>query len=333
MGEGSDEPAPRLGGVVVHWRDEEGLARLLGAWPRGYPLVVVDNSRDLEPAAGGGLENVEIHRPEVNLGFGGGVNRGALRLTRRAPTCRFLLILNPDAAPVDDAVEALERACFEAASEDPACAGLAPALLSPDGSRQFRWQLQPLPTASTLLAQVFFAGGARGPRTEPPPGARCEQPAAAVLALDLERLGALRPLFDDGFYPAWFDDVDLAKRVAGRRLHFRYAPVAQFHHAQGGSVPALGYGRFLWIYYRNLLRYLRKHHGAGAAALARVLLPISMGLRLLLLPLRSPRRATSRVDAARGLLAVLVGAAGGWRRPRAWAERFRQPETGQGDRG
>ncbi|MEM8997658.1 MAG: hypothetical protein AAGF23_22940, partial [Acidobacteriota bacterium] len=185
MGESAGAPGPRLGGVVVHWRDEEGLSRLLDAWPRGYPLVVVDNSRELDPAVGGGREDVEVHRPGRNLGFGGGVNRGARQLAHRAPTCRFLLILNPDAAPLDGAVEVLERACFEAAAEDPACAGLAPALLNADGSRQVRWQLQPLPTAWTLFAQVFFAGGARGPRKEPPPGARCEQPAAAVLALDL----------------------------------------------------------------------------------------------------------------------------------------------------
>lgn len=316
------DDAPVLGGVVVHWRDEEGLARLLETWPRGYPLIVIDNSRTLDtsPAQGG----VTVHRPEDNLGFGGGVNRGLDELRRRAPACRFLLILNPDAAPLPGAVEVLERACLEATA-DPACAGLAPALLDEDGSRQFRWQLQPLPSAWTLLAHVFFLGGARGPKTEPADGAVCQQPAAAVLALDLERLRDLRPLFDPGFYPAWFDDVDLARRVAERGLSFRYSPTARFHHARGGSVPALGYGRFLWIYYRNLLRYLRKHHGAAPAAVARLLLPVSMGLRLLALPLRAPTRARGRVAAARGLLAVIAGALGDWRWPRAWAADFQQP--------
>lgn len=325
MGEG-----PALGGVVVHWRDEEGLERLLETWPTGYPLVVVDNSRELEKA--GYADGVSVHRPETNLGFGGGVNRGLELLTEqtgvRGTPCRFLLLLNPDAAPEPGAVETLERLCIETAERDDTCVGLAPALLNDDGSRQFRWQLQPLPAAWTLVGQIFFFGGERGPQTEPPPGSRCEQPAAAVLALDLERLEDLRPLFDDGFYPAWFDDVDLAKRVAARGLSFRYAPDAAFRHARGGSVPALGYGRFLWVYSRNLLRYLSKHHGAGASFFARTLLPVAMALRLLLLPLRSPGRAHGRADAARGLIAVIAGAVSGWRRPRGWARDFQHPADG-----
>jgi hypothetical protein len=48
-----------------------------------------------------------------------------------------------------------------------------------------------------------------------------------------------------------------------------------------------------------------------------------MALRLVLLPVRKPRRAVSRREAAAALVAVAVGAASGWRRPaglaREWA--------------
>ena len=114
---------------------------------------------------------------------------------------------------------------------------------------------------------------------------------------------------------------DLA--AAGRRL--LYHPAAVFRHDLGGTVGQLGYGRFLWSYERNLVRYLRKHHGAGAAALARLVLPGALGLRAALLPLRRPRRALSRLAALRGLAAAWLGAVSGWRLPRPWAE-----EIGEG---
>ncbi|MEA2692194.1 MAG: hypothetical protein QOJ16_1581, partial [Acidobacteriota bacterium] len=103
----------------------------------------------------------------------------------------------------------------------------------------------------------------------------------------------------------------------------RYWPAARFRHRLGSSVPRLGYGTFLWIYYRNLTRYLAKHHGPAWAGAARALLPVGLGLRLLLLPLRRPKRAASRAEAGRGLLDAMAGAMTGWRQPARLArERF-----------
>jgi GT2 family glycosyltransferase len=128
---------------------------------------------------------------------------------------------------------------------------------------------------------------------------------------------------DERFFPAWFEDVDLARRLGEAGLPIRYWPAARFRHCLGASVPRLGFRSFLWLYYRNLTRYLAKHHGRGWAGAAQLLLPLGMGLRALLLALRKPRRAASRREAARGLAAVAAGAASGWRRPadlaREWA--------------
>ncbi len=134
----------------------------------------------------------------------------------------------------------------------------------------------------------------------------------------LEEIGGL----DEGFYPAWFEDVDLARRLARAGHRLVYEPAARFVHAGGGSVPELGYGPFLWIYYRNLTRYLGRHHGAGWALAARLTLVLGMKLRLLLLPLRRPRRAATRRIAAAALVDVIRGAASGWRQPARWARRF-----------
>ena len=307
---------PRLTAIVVHWHDEEHLEELVAAWPRdpAFELLVVDNggTRSLDVPA-----SVRLISPGRNLGFAGGVNRGVNEA--RAP---WVLILNADARPLDGALGRL----LEAAGDFPSAAGIVPALVGEDGSSQHRWQLQPLPGPGTLVLQGFFLGGARGPREPPARGAEVEQPAAAALAL---RRSVLREIggLDEGFYPAWFEDVDLARRLkrAGHRLI--YEPASRFAHAGGATVDGLGYGPFLWLYYRGLTRYLGKHHGAGWALVARLALPIGMLLRLALLPLRRPRRATSRRAAAAGLLAVAAGAASGWRRPADYARRFARRES------
>ncbi|HVR96980.1 MAG TPA: glycosyltransferase [Thermoanaerobaculia bacterium] len=284
---------PALSGVVVHWHNEEQLAELLAAWPRDprFELIVVDNgsSRPLPEGP------ARVLRPERNLGFGGGANAGIA--ATRAPV---VLILNPDAVPEPGALDRL----LEGFDAWPDAAGLAPRLTGPDGSPQTGWQLRRLPSPWKLLLQTLPIPEGKGNKAEPPAGTPVEQPAAAALALRREALAAVGG-FDEGFQPAWFEDVDLAYRLREGGYVLRYQPAAGFRHGLGSTVPQLGYGPFLWIYYRNLVRYLGKHHGAGWALAARGLLVPGVVLRLLMLPFRRPRRAASRREAFRGLLGVL----------------------------
>ncbi|HVG08035.1 MAG TPA: glycosyltransferase [Thermoanaerobaculia bacterium] len=288
---------PQLSGVVVHWRNEELLAQLTAAWPPDprFELIVVDNgsSGPLE------LGPARLVRPAGNLGFGGGANAGAAEA--QGP---ILLILNPDAIPEEGALDRL----LEGFAAFPDTAGLAPKLVGPGGESQAGWQLRRLPSPWRLLLQAFpFVGTAE--EDEPESGAPVEQPAAAALALRREAfLG-----FDAAFYPAWFEDVDLTLRMKKAGLVLRYWPAAVFRHGLGSTVPRLGYGRFLWIYYRNLTQYLRKHHGPFWPLAARMALILGVLIRLVLLPLRRPRRAESRAEAFRGLIGVLAGAIRGWR--------------------
>jgi len=295
-----------LGGIVVHWKNEAELEALVAAWPADprCELWVVDNSGTLPATPPPSWQGkVGLLVGGGNRGFAGGVNAGLA-----ATQARWVLLLNPDARPLAGAVEALLEAC----AVEPSAAGLVPALLWPNGRSQCAWQLQPLPTVATLLLQIFFLAGQRGPQVEPSAGTIIEQPAAAALALRRQVLLELGGL-DEDFFPAWFEDVDLAKRLAARGLVCRYLPQSRFEHAAGSSLPALGYGPFLFIYYRHLCLYLAKHHGKVAALVARAILPVSMVLRLLLLPLRRPSRARSRGEAARGLLKVAWGALTGFR--------------------
>lgn len=282
---------PVLSGVVVHWRNEELLAQLTAAWPRDprFELIVVDNgsSGPLE------LGPARLVQPETNLGFGGGANAGVAEARGE-----ILLILNPDAIPEEGALERL----LEGFDQVPDAAGLAPKLVGPRGESQAGWQLRRLPSPWLLLLQAFpFVGMPE--ENEPEAGAPVEQPAAAALALRRESFQG----FDADFHPAWFEDVDLARRMKDAGLVLRYWPAAVFRHELGSTVPRLGYGPFLQIYYRNLIRYLRKHHGPLWALAARTALIPGVLIRLVLLPLRRPRRAQSREEAFRGLLRLLFG--------------------------
>lgn len=253
---------------------------------------------------------VRVLRPGRNLGFAGGVNAGVA--ASRAP---LLLVLNPDAVPEPGALDRL----IEGFAAHPEAAGLAPRLSGANGEPQFTWQLRRLPSAWECLRQTLpslaAAEATPGTAVEPPPGSPVEQPAAAALALRREALVAAGG-FDERFHPAWFEDVDLARRLRGSGARLLYWPAARFRHALGSTVPRLGYGRFLWIYYRNLERYLAKHHGAIWGLAARACLVPGLAIRLPLLVARRPRRAASRREAAAGLLLAIGGALSGWRLPR-----------------
>ncbi len=310
-----------LTGIAVHWRDEEGLAALAAAWPDDprFELVVVDNGGGLAAGAAVDTSGLRWISPGENLGFAGGADRGAAEARGG-----ILLLLNPDARPEPRALEAL-LAGFAA---HPEAAGLAPRLEGPDGTGQWRWQLKPLPSPLRLVLEGLLLPAARGPAREPAPGTLVEQPAAAALALRREAWEAVGGL-DPAFYPAWFEDVDLARRLLAAGLRVLYWPAARFRHGLGSTVPRLGFGAFLWLYYRNLVRYLARHHGRGWAAAARCVIPLGMALRLVLLPVRRPRRAASRAEAAAGLRAAAVGAVTGWRRPRKLARAWRPPAAGE----
>ena len=303
-------PGPLLTGVVVHWRNEELLAELAAAWPRDprFELLVVDNGSTgpwpLLP------DGVRVLRPGRNLGFAGGANVGIAEARGE-----ILLILNPDVVPEAGALDRL----LEGFASLPGAAGLAPRLTGPAGEPQAAWQLRPLPSPWELVLHALPLPGFSGAAPEPAAGETVEQPAAAALALRRTALAAVGG-FDPAFHPAWFEDVDLAKRLQRSGLAFHYWPAAGFRHRLGSSVPRLGYGPFLFVYYRNLSRYLAKHHGRGWAWAARAALIPGVAARLLALPLRRPRRAASRRGALAGLLTLLAGAVSGWSRPRRLAE-------------
>lgn len=314
---------PVLTAVAPHWHDEDNLALLAKSWPRDgrFELIAVDNGSDGAPAGlAAGRPNVRLLEPGRNLGFAAAVNLGAAE-----GRGRLLLILNTDARPAPGALESLVRGM----ERHPDAAGLAPRLLAESGAAdrqdgsagaggrggraasQAGWQLRALPTLRILLGYCCFL--APRPLPEPPAGSPVEQPAACALLLRRDAFEAAGRM-DERFWPAWFEDVDLARRLRDRGDAILYWPDAAFRHGLGASVPKLGYERFLLAHYRNLDRYARKHHRRGAVLLLRAVLAAAALLRTLLLPLRCPRRARSRGEAFGALRRLATAAATGWRR-------------------
>ena len=314
---------PVLTAVAPHWHDEDNLALLVESWPRDerFELIAVDNGSDGTPAGlAAGRPNVRVLEPGRNLGFAAAVNRGAAE-----GRGGLLLILNTDARPEPGALESL----VQGMERRPDAAGLAPRLLDEGGAADRRngsavaggragrtasqagWQLRALPTLRALLGYCCFL--APRPLPEPPAGSPVEQPAACALLLRRDAFEAAGGM-DERFWPAWFEDVDLARRLRDRGDAILYWPDAAFRHGLGASVPRLGYGAFLLVHYRNLDRYARKHHGRGAALLLRAVLAVAALLRIPLLPLRCPRRARSRGEALGGLRRLAAAAATGWRK-------------------
>jgi N-acetylglucosaminyl-diphospho-decaprenol L-rhamnosyltransferase len=258
-----------------------------------------------------------------NRGFGPAVNQAAA-----AAGGDVFLLVNPDARAEGDLFGAVARGLLE----HPEAAALAPRLLDagengatgprrrlapPGREDQFTFQLRRLPTLAGDARELLlvdhllpdnaarraarYAGDDRG---RPFP---VEQAAAAALAI---RADAFRRVggFDERFVPAWYEDVDLCRRLAavGPIL---YWPAAALRHRGGAAADRLGYDRFLPIFYENALRYRRISYPIAARAAYRLLLAAGMALRLVALPLRRnlPR---PRGQAARAYLAVLRRALG-----------------------
>jgi GT2 family glycosyltransferase len=125
-----------------------------------------------------------------------------------------------------------------------------------------------------------------------------EQPAAAVMV----RRSAYLQVggFDTRFYP-WYEDVDFCKQLKGAGWQVYFDPGARFLHEGGYSAKALGATGFAVAYYRNQLRYARKHMSAAAGIAIRCSIAAGMAARTIAAPAN-----------AGAFFTVLAGALGKW---------------------
>ena len=329
--------------VLVSWRDgRETIAAVesladarsrVGADGPAVSLVVVDNG------GGGAVDRRELLERwpgatllvnATNRGFGPAMNQAAA-----AASGDVLLILNPDTRAEGEPFSEIARAFGSEKGvvavaprlvDDPDAPGRLRGRLQPPGREdQFTFQLRRLPRlrddARELLLFDHVSPNNPARRRfryadrDPDSPLDVEQPAASALAV---RTAAFRGVggFDETLTPAWFEDVDLCARLLERGT-ILYWPFARFRHRGGAAAGALGYSRFLPIYYGNAIRYRRRHYGPAARLGYRALLATGMLVRLLALPFR-PGPPRPRKESALGYLRVLGLALG--RRPRRESE-------------
>lgn len=232
--------------VVVHAgaeRLDDSVASLAAYGGRpDVEVVLVDNGSPdrCGETAGRRFPWLDVVRSETNLGFAGGVRRGA-----EAATGNVLLLLNDDAAAEEGWVEAH----LEVLDRHPRAAAAAGRLVSWDGAlHDF---VRP---AVTFDVHAFQLDQGRSVGEVPPPASGEPLPLAcggnmAIRRADWDRVGGFDPeLF------AYFEDVELAWRLWAAGREVVAAPAAVARHRGAATSALLGDFRRGVLFERNALR-------------------------------------------------------------------------------
>jgi N-acetylglucosaminyl-diphospho-decaprenol L-rhamnosyltransferase len=270
--------------------------------PQIAHVIVVDNaSRD------GTAEAVHARHPattvvrvEEPVGFASACNRGAER-----GEADLILFLNSDILALDGAIATL--AAELVARPDAVAAGgrlVDPGTLA----TQDRYGPKPFPTLTTFAVRLSGIEQLwpRNPWTLPPPphvlaaqtAIVVDQPAGACLLVRRDAFDALAGF--DEFYWFWYEDVDLARRLADRGT-LLYVPAAVFEHVGGASFARWDRAQSVRSLVQGIAHYAEVHFS----------LPGRLGLAALLLALSAPRSllfARSDPDLARAHRAIVRAA-------------------------
>lgn len=301
--------------LYVSWHDTEVLTRSLERLAEvsardSVPLKVVVVINEADADAVGRIDRswpgATVILNAENRGFGAATNQAAA-----AADGDILLLLNPDTLATDNCLSEIERAF----ARYPGAVAVAPRLIDAgtDGDEAQRlFQLRRLPSLWTdarelLLLDQLLPGNGGQQRTRYLDADRerpfeVEQAAAAAFAVRRQVFEAIGG-FDERFWPAYWEDVDLCLRL-GQQGSILFWPYARVEHVGGVSAEALGRRRFLLTYYRNALRYRVKHYRPRRVLAYRVLLALGMLLRGLATAHRALRRGHR--DTARGFAEVAL---------------------------
>ena len=236
---------PRISILIVSWNTRALTEACLETLPGSvdgsvaYETIVVDNG-----STDGSLEllrsraDVKLVENGRNVGFAAAVNQ-AYALS----TAPLVLLLNSDIEFKPGSLGALVAFL----DEHPDAAGVGPLYLNPDGSpQQHHYRL---PTFSMFLASSSallrgLPGLATSERRYRMLGEdfsrprRVEQPSASVLLLRREILPPDH-LLDERF-PIYFNDVELAHRIAQAGHALWVTPDSEVFHVHGASTRQLG---------------------------------------------------------------------------------------------
>lgn len=266
--------------VVVNWNSSGRLKACLESLPPEVPIVIVDNASADDSLQQANTESAtpKIIRNSSNRGLAAAINQGVA-----ATTSPYILLLNPDVRAMPGSIETLERIL-----DTHERAGVV------GGYVNEKYLPRPLATPWTVVRENL------GLPVKLESGELVGQAAAAALLVRREAYTDTGG-FDEKFFPAWYEDVDFCRALRTTGWDVCFSHDAQFVHEGGYSAKALGPSDFAAAYYRNQLRYIRKHFGVAAGLLVRLSIIAGMTGRIVAAPSRAG--ACSR---------VIVGAMGGW---------------------
>jgi GT2 family glycosyltransferase len=207
-----------------------------------HEIVVVDNaSRDESRAIVAGFPAVRLVAEAENWGFAGGVNRGVA-----VARGRIIALLNPDAEPAPNWLAQLS-----AVLDDPRIGVVGSKVLGHDRRIQSLGSELQLPV---LLSAYRGAGQPEIAHADAIVDIWAVHGAAMAFARRVwEALGG----FDEGFFPAYWEESDFCERArrAGHRVVVAPRAVVLHHEA---SATGKYSPEFYFYYHRNRLRYAAK---------------------------------------------------------------------------
>jgi N-acetylglucosaminyl-diphospho-decaprenol L-rhamnosyltransferase len=229
--------------------------------------------------------DVVILRPERNLGFGAGVNRGLAVLAGAAVPPDWVLACNADLRVHTGALAELRRAL----TERPAWAVVGPRIFNEDGSvypsvRQFPDLVD---AAGHALFAIFRPENRFTKRYSPgvPAGDDLADAGWVSGSCFLARRQALDELggFDEAYF-MYAEDMDLCWRAHQAGWGIGFAGAAGITHIQGVSTARHPY-KMMLAHHRSALRFtVRTTSGWRRAALP--LAAVVLGLRLVMATVR-----------------------------------------------
>jgi N-acetylglucosaminyl-diphospho-decaprenol L-rhamnosyltransferase len=254
-------------------------------------VIVVDNASQDATTEAMRRQHPEVVRVRLEepVGFATACNRGAER-----GGAEMILFLNSDVLALEGAVSTLARE-LDANALAVAAGGR---LLDP-GTRatQERYQPKRFPTLATFAVQLsgleqLWPGNPWTRRQTPARDSHAtsavEQPAGACMLVRrsvFDELGG----FDESYW-FWYEDVDLARRLAERGI-LLYVPGAAFEHVGGASFAGWDRAQRARSFVQGMLRYAEVHFDrTRQLALAVVVVAVSAP-RVLLLALFYPHLA------------------------------------------
>jgi len=224
---------------------------------------------------------IDFIEPGRNLGFASANNLALMK-----SKAKVYLLMNPDISPIGSMIDD----CLDAFVKYKNLACLSPILIDSKSNKiQFSYVAKKFPSLMSLLESLFFLD--RITRNNPVSRyeryqddnnfietlnsnfefhlknldssneKNCyeiEQPAGACLFVSSKVYNALDGL-DEGFHPAWYEDVDFAVRVQKKGYVNAINTKAFAYHDGGSSLENLPKSKFLSFYFRNQRVFWKKH--------------------------------------------------------------------------